>query len=203
MSCQLPSSRKKGRHARGVPKRLRSSGCGLHGPVRPPQRRCRDGIFLRVRDRTWEFKGGTKARLSETPADDPYRCFLPDLAGFGGRRRSVPGRQSHKTETGPFPGNSAVYQHGGERGIRTLDTPCGRIRAFQARSFSLSDISPQTPHAETPPGPRRQKGKNSGTPSTTRTCGLRTRNPTLYPTELWALLDVNDLIPFTLRQRNP
>ena len=31
---------------------------------------------------------------------------------------------------------------GGERGIRTLDTPCGRIRAFQARSFSHSDISP-------------------------------------------------------------
>ncbi len=33
---------------------------------------------------------------------------------------------------------------GGERGIRTLDTPFGRTHDFQSCSFSLSDISPQT-----------------------------------------------------------
>jgi hypothetical protein len=48
--------------------------------------------------------------------------------------------------TPPFlsiqPVNWRIERNGGERGIRTLDTPCGRIRAFQARSFSHSDISP-------------------------------------------------------------
>ena len=50
---------------------------------------------------------------------------------------------------GIAPGNCTFCSSGGERGIRTLDTPCGRIRAFQARSFSHSDISPLMPPAPT------------------------------------------------------
>ncbi len=117
-------------------------------------------------------KGGTRARLAEAPVGYPYRCFLPDLAGFGNRRRSGPGLQSHKRAAGPTarpridflasagwrvrvgcmkPGSSATFlfqptgqkkKSGGERGIRTLGTPCERTRTFQARSFNHSDISP-------------------------------------------------------------
>ena len=35
---------------------------------------------------------------------------------------------------------------------------------------------------------------NVGAPSTIRTCDLRTRNPTLYPAELWALNTIGRII---------
>ena len=54
-----------------------------------------------------------------------------------GRRRVVPFKIGLPRRSSHMGARS-----GGERGIRTLDTPCGRIRAFQARSFSHSDISP-------------------------------------------------------------
>ena len=126
-----------------------------------------------------------RARLAAAPAGFPYRCFLPDLAGFGDRRHSGPGRQPtninfprvvnvQRESKGKFickfqnsrtpwrrcsrtvlsfirlassagGRDLAIFckaKNGGERGIRTLDTPCGHIRAFQARSLGLSDISP-------------------------------------------------------------
>ena len=97
------------------------------------------------------FKGWDEGQETVVPVSYPYRCFLPDLAEFGGRRHPEPGHQSHKTAGGHYsPQLCFLLNSGGERGIRTLDTPCGRIRAFQARSFNRSDISPLIPSAPAP-----------------------------------------------------